>query len=471
MVFDDVNRMVIDGRFVVLSEIGRGGFGTVYKAHDQLYGRSVAIKQLMPPRQTSSSDEGFELVAEDQLTLELRLQTEMQILARLEHPNIVNVHEYVNHSASEVPDQYSYIVMEYLDGVTLFDTMHRRGRLPPLEAVQITEQLLNALGFIHQNHFIHRDLKPENVFVLSRDTYALPGTHIKLLDFGLAIYKQASQRLTREGMIGGTVWYLSPEQCEGQDADELSDLFSVGMMLFEILTGDLPYKGQTHNEKLMQKLQHELGNWGLLRRRAQVHPELEAFIARALSRDREARFQSAEEMLEALQRLREQELLVGEPIEELPPVTAAREPARQERKPVALWLVAAPVVLLIGWLTFMMISAWSGEAPAVGPDASVGAQVTQDLGAAGDVGQPPAADDAALAEAESTNDADPEAADAFPEGDEADAGTPGEGASASEAPDAGSPRASRRRRARRTRRRSNLSIPRMEMERNRRRTR
>ena len=205
---------LVDNRYAILSRLARGGMSTVYLATDQRLDRDVALKVLHPHL---ASDEGF-------LN---RLGREAKAAARLSHPHVVGVLDQGNDG------QTAYLVMEYIKGHTLRDVINQKGALAPRLALALIDPVVEGLGAAHAAGFIHRDVKPENVLIAEDG-------RIKIGDFGLA---RAVTTTTSTGALLGTIAYLSPELVLGKPADARSDIYSVGIMLFEMLTGRQPFDG------------------------------------------------------------------------------------------------------------------------------------------------------------------------------------------------------------------------------------
>jgi predicted Ser/Thr protein kinase len=205
-----------DGRYLIEKELGRGAMGIVYGARDRILGRNVALKKL-----SGNLRENKELIR--------RLKQEAKALARLSHPNIVQVYDFVQDF-----DQ-AWIAMELIEGQNIADHLQDRGMMRPGEAVQLAIQIAEALAYAHQRGVIHRDLKPANV-ILSMDGAA------KITDFGLAKIARSSVH-TRAGSFLGSPAYMSPEQTRGQAADAYSDIYALGVSLYEMLSGRLPFEG------------------------------------------------------------------------------------------------------------------------------------------------------------------------------------------------------------------------------------
>jgi tetratricopeptide (TPR) repeat protein len=276
----------------ILSHLGRGGMGEVYLAQDARLGRKVAVK-LLAAEFTANADRVQ------------RFKREACTASALNHPNILTIHEIGE--ATMESDGAHYIVSEFVEGETLRGLIGR-GRLDISQATAIAEQVAGALDVAHKAGIIHRDIKPENVMVR-------PDGLVKVLDFGLAKLTERSletpeanskvevlTRLSTEpGMMMGTVSYMSPEQARGQRVDHRTDIFSLGVMLYEMITGRRPFEGETASDVIATLLRNEpLPLWEL---RPGLPPELEQMISRMLEKERELRYRSTEELRVELQRL------------------------------------------------------------------------------------------------------------------------------------------------------------------------
>ncbi|HMJ26145.1 MAG TPA: protein kinase, partial [Pyrinomonadaceae bacterium] len=317
----------------IIEKLGAGGMGEVFLAQDLKLDRKVAIKIL--PLKSIENEQAKK-----------RLLREAKAAATLDHPNICTIHE-VNED-SESP----FIVMQYIDGVTLWRKV-RNNPMAPAEVVNIGIQAAEALAEAHSRGVIHRDIKPQNVMITSRG-------QVKILDFGLAkqILPEPSMGsgvttetlLTEEGQIVGTVGYMSPEQLRGYEMDARSDLFSLGVTLYECATGSPAFTGNSAIEISSQILHVEP------RRPSQVKPGippgLESLILKAMAKEVEDRYQTAHAMLEDLYKLRgsvsgSSELLTRPlTLEHLPaPVTSTVMKA-WSRKPVKIAAIAVPLLII-----------------------------------------------------------------------------------------------------------------------------
>jgi serine/threonine-protein kinase len=256
------------GKYEILSELGRGGMGVVYKALNRRMAMQVAIK-------TVSQD-----YTADARMLE-NFYREAQKTAMLRHPNIITIYDVGDQ------DGAPYIVMEYLPGESLQSMIDDRRPLPLLEKLQIVEQLCSALGYAHQNDVIHRDVKPANVIVQ-------PSGVIKLLDFGIARQENRSDvTKTQAGKVKGTVPYMSPEQLKGGELDGRCDIFATGVLLFQFLTGVLPFDGEfaVIINRILTDHHPPLGNF-----LPDYPPMIDAILDRALAKNPGERYSTAEEM-------------------------------------------------------------------------------------------------------------------------------------------------------------------------------
>ena len=272
-VTDTLINTVFDGRYRVLRKLGSGGMANVYLAEDQELGRNVAIK-ILDDRHASDAQ------------FVERFRREAKNAAGLSHPNIVSIYD-----RGEADGTY-YIAMEYLDGRTLKELINARGPTPPKIAIEYTRQILAAVGFAHKNGIVHRDIKPHNVLVDSEG-------RLKVTDFGIA--RSGTSQMTEVGSIIGTAQYLSPEQARGSSVGPSSDIYSVGVVLYEMLTGELPFTGETPLEIAMKHLSAIPDPPS--RKNPAVSRDLDLIVLRALAKNPKNRYQSAEEMDADLERV------------------------------------------------------------------------------------------------------------------------------------------------------------------------
>ena len=265
---------LLDGRYEILEEIGRGGMAVVYRSMDHRLNRYVAVKIL---KEELSRDEDFRR----------RFHAESQAVAMLSHANIVAVYD-VNHSG-----EADYIVMELIDGLTLKQYMQQRGALSWREALHFATQIAKAIEHAHSRGIVHRDIKPHNIMILKDGS-------VKVADFGIARLNSSQSTLTREAL--GSVHYISPEQAKGSQVDARSDLYSLGVVMYEMLTGKPPYDGES---PVAIAIQHINSTPTPPR---QINPSiplgLQQITLHAMCSDLSARYSSATAMIEDLEALR-----------------------------------------------------------------------------------------------------------------------------------------------------------------------
>ncbi|MDP2806416.1 MAG: serine/threonine-protein kinase [Gallionellaceae bacterium] len=267
------------GRYEVISEIGQGAMGIVYKARDPLIDRIVAIKTI-----------NLGLALDEKEEYEGRFYQEAKAAGRLSHPNIVTIYDVGK------TDEVAYIAMEFLQGREIRDILNQGAKLPTREVLDIAVQIAQGLDYAHEHGIVHRDVKPSNIMMI-RDG------HIKITDFGIARMESASVR-TQTGMVLGSPKYMSPEQVMGKSIDSRSDIFSLGVMLYEMLTGNAPFTGENVNAIMYQTLN------GVPPPPSKVDasvPEMLNFIvAKALAKNVDDRYQSAKELAGDLRVCRDQ---------------------------------------------------------------------------------------------------------------------------------------------------------------------
>src|SRR5215470_6799073 len=333
---------LLGGRYELDGVIGRGGMAEVYQARDLRLGRVVAVKTL---RDDLAGDSTFRE----------RFRREVRSAASLGHPSIIAVYDTGEDTAGEVP--VPYLVMEYADGRTLAGLLGEGPRLLPGRAAEITDGVLRALGHSHRNGIVHRDIKPSNVMVTGRG-------EVKVMDFGIARSLTGSQAtLTRASQVIGTAQYMSPEQARGERADARSDLYSAGCLLYELLTGRPPFRGES---PIAIAYQHA--------RQAPVPPSqldpqipgwADAVVLKAMAKAPAERYQNAEEMRADLRRatsgvpeppppaaILPHAQRPGGPAVAAPPDTAIRgrgdgtaPPPGHRRRRAVLWVLAGVLVL------------------------------------------------------------------------------------------------------------------------------
>ena len=273
---------VIDNKYELRYMIGMGGMGAIYRAEVVGLGQPVAIKILHPT-----------LAADD--VSRRRLENEALLASQIDHPNIVSILDFKS------TPRMTYLVMEYLSGQSLADVLSSIGYLGMRRAIHITRQLLSALEAAHRLGVLHRDLKPENIYLTARQDQL---DHVKMLDFGMATVSGAKgSRITSQGYVCGTPAYMSPEQAHGKAVDHRSDLYSVGVVLYECLTAINPFIGDTAAETLLRQISHTPKMPSKARRAASIPPYLDALVMRALRKSPADRFSSAAEFRRVLEGL------------------------------------------------------------------------------------------------------------------------------------------------------------------------
>jgi len=270
------NRAVINDRYEIGKRIGRGGMAEIFQARDILLDRPVAIKVLFPE------------FATDPAFVE-RFRREAQAAANLNHPNIVGVYDW-----GKVNNTY-YIAMEYVNGRTLADILKQSGTLTPMQVCDVMSEVASALISAHQNGVIHRDIKPGNILVSTTG-------QVKVADFGIAraLGSGVEQGLTQTGAVMGTATYFSPEQAQGASTDQRSDIYSLGVVMYEMLSGSAPFTGE-NAVAIAYKQVHEQA-MPLNQRVATVPPEVAAIVAKCMQKSPDDRYSSADQVRDELRR-------------------------------------------------------------------------------------------------------------------------------------------------------------------------
>lgn len=277
---DDLEGKVIDGRYTIVSRLGKGGMGVVYRARQKFLDREVALKVLRTD------------LASDTLAVRRFLQ-EARSASGLRNPHTVTVYEF-----GVTPDGLLYFTMELLKGRSVRDELRDGGPISPERAVRIVSQACESLAEAHAQGIWHRDLKPDNIFLVSdsEDT-----DFVKILDFGIAKASNASTQLTSTGVICGTPQYMSPEQARGEALDNRSDLYALGIVLFEMLTGVAPFDGNTPIQVLMGHLMEPVPSMASKNPGVQIPEALEHVVLWTLCKNASGRPANAGELARALQ--------------------------------------------------------------------------------------------------------------------------------------------------------------------------
>ena len=293
---------LLDDRYQIQELIGEGGMAVVYKAMDNRLNRSVAVKIM---RDEFAADEDFKR----------RFCSESQAVAMLSHPNIMAVYD-VSHN-----DNIEYIVMELINGITLEQYLDKKGAIGWRETLHFAKQIAKALVHAHERGIIHRDIKPQNIMLLRDGT-------IKVADFGIAALENEASEMT--GQAIGSIHYIAPEQARGEYPNARGDVYSLGIVMYEMLTGELPYTGNTLSEIALKHLEakpippHEIVQ--------DFPPQLEGIILKAMDPNADERYQSAADLLDALEEFTESQAEEAEAEEKIPdevvPVRSVSEMSR-----------------------------------------------------------------------------------------------------------------------------------------------
>jgi serine/threonine-protein kinase len=309
-----IGREILNGQFQIIQKIGTGGMGSVYKALQPEMNRMVAIKILHP-----------KLAGRKDLTS--RFRREARAMSQLTHPNTVKVFMY-----GELEEDGSlYIVMELLEGKNLNQTVRKEGPLPPERAIPVLVAVCGALHEAHQLGIVHRDLKPENIFLSVQGGIT---DFPKVLDFGLAKVTERQMRpgsliLTQEGMVFGTPEFMSPEQAQGKTLDARSDIYSLAVILYEVLTGKLPFVAKTPMEYIQKHVMEPPIGLNERDPERKFAPGLPEVVAKALAKRPEDRYQSAAEFAQALKPFAPARsgTFAAPPVGSSPPVTSSSLPS------------------------------------------------------------------------------------------------------------------------------------------------
>jgi beta-lactam-binding protein with PASTA domain/tRNA A-37 threonylcarbamoyl transferase component Bud32 len=429
-VTDTLINTLFDGRYRIIRKLGSGGMANVYLAEDEELGRRVAIKILN------------DRYANDELFIE-RFRREAKSAAALSHPNIVSIYD-----RGEAEGTY-YIAMEVIEGRSLKELILTRGPLPITNALMFAREILDALRFAHRHGIIHRDIKPHNILI---------GERVKVTDFGIA--RAGASQMTEAGSIMGTAQYLSPEQARGAPVTAASDLYSVGIVLYEMLTGKVPFTGDSPIEIAMKHLNEPPKPPSRIR--PEIPEELDQVVLRALAKEPEQRYQTAEEFIEDLTRVEAGLPVAPETAEAAtavitgvtalqtgatevlgpddatrvtsprpyttrrppptyPPSYGYEEPSRKRRRagPWLLVLLLLAAAALAGWYVFTQIEEQLGSATAAVPlvegmEEGRAVAVIEAAGLEADVIRAPSTEDVPAGE---VGDQDPEAGVRISEGD------------------------------------------------------
>jgi beta-lactam-binding protein with PASTA domain/predicted Ser/Thr protein kinase len=343
---------IIDGRYRVIERLGSGGMADVYCAEDEQLGRRVALKLL------------YRHLAENVSFVE-RFRREASSAAGLQHPNIVSIFD-----RGEWDGTY-YIAMELIEGRTLKDVIRERGPAPPDAAVDIVLQILQAARFAHQRGVVHRDIKPHNVLIDEEG-------RVKVADFGIA--RAGASDMTETGSVMGTAQYLSPEQAQGKPVDARSDLYSIGIVLYELLTGSVPFDAESPVTVALKQVSEP--PVPPRERNPAVPPALNAVVLRALEKDPARRYATADEFIEALR------TAMAAPHEVLPPppppVAPVEEMLEEDDRRARrwwLWLLLLLALAAIAFGLYQVLTPKQATVPnVIGQRSATASQILQNRG-------------------------------------------------------------------------------------------
>ncbi|MEM9462652.1 MAG: protein kinase [Myxococcota bacterium] len=351
------------GRYSIRELIGEGGMGDVYLATHLAIDKKVAIKVLAPEQMRRPRTV-------------IRFLQEAKAASRIRHENVVDINDYGE------SDGCAFFVMEYLEGEDLSALVKREGRQPWARIKPIAIQLLKALGAAHDAGIVHRDIKPHNCFITPRSDRR---DFVKVIDFGIAKFDEGSdEQLTQTGAIMGTAEYMSPEQGMGAELDGRTDLYSVGVILYRLLTGAVPYKGNNPMAILYQHIHAQRIPPSEACPEAQIGPRLDALVLKALAKDRDDRFASAAEFIAAI-----------EAVDEEPPPPPVVAPPSRRWSPRTPWIaggaVAALALVVAVVFTTLGAPGTDGAAPpTAATEASVASSLPGSLAAKAEDDGPPA---------------------------------------------------------------------------------
>jgi serine/threonine protein kinase len=306
-------------RYQIIEDLGKGGMGRVYKVFDTEVREKMALKLLHPD------------IAGDEKTIE-RFRNELKLARGISHRNVCRMFDLGRE------EETYYITMEYVPGEDLKSLIHRIGALPVGKAVSIGQQVCEGLSEAHRLGVVHRDLKPQNI-MLDRDGNA------RIMDFGIA-RSLAAKGITGAGVMIGTPEYMSPEQVDGKEADQRSDIYSLGIIMFEMLTGHLPFEGDTPLSIAVKQKSERPPDPGSIN--AQIPDELSRIILKCLEKPKEKRYQSADELLAALAKIESGLPATTHPLPIKKPLTSKQITVRLPPKKV--WIPTAAVLLMLAAL-------------------------------------------------------------------------------------------------------------------------
>jgi serine/threonine protein kinase len=350
---DPILGTTLSGRYAITRKIGQGGMGAVYEATHTLIGKRVAVKVLLD-----------KYARKEQVVA--RLEQEARLASSIGHEHIIDITDF-----GQTDDGRTFVVMEFLEGESLAECLHREGPLPEARILDIAKQVGSALNAAHAKGVVHRDVKPENVFLIRRGDK----DYVKVVDFGISkslrqsdVGEDDSPRLTQTGMVLGTPLYMSPEQARGdEELDHRIDVYALGVIMYELATGRVPYTGTNYLSIISQVLNDEPVRPRELR--PELSAEFEAVILRAMHKDRDHRYQNTEALVADVAALLDDPSRSTQRPRILPP----RRGGRRNPLRVLAWVAGVSVVIAAVVVTVSKLMGGSAPQRAVVIDANLGA--------------------------------------------------------------------------------------------------
>ena len=322
--------MLLAGRYHIIEELGRGGMGRVYKVFDKEIKEKMALKLLRPE------------IAADEKMIE-RFRNELKFTRKITHKNICRMYDF------NKEDETMYITMEYVSGEDLKSSLTRMGPLSAGKTVFLAKQICEGLAEAHKLGVVHRDLKPQNIMIDR-------GGNIRIMDFGIARSVQA-KGVTATGMIIGTPEYMAPEQVEGKDVDQRSDIYSLGVILFELLTGTVPFEGDTPITVAIKHLREDAPEPKTIN--ANIPDDMNKVVLKCLEKDRTKRYKSVEELLSELDKIEKGVPITDRIVPDKKPTPVGETPFfgdyTREKPKIKKYLIPVFVLIAVGILVIALI--------------------------------------------------------------------------------------------------------------------
>lgn len=329
---------VLNERYEVLELVGSGAMGSLYRGRHRVLDRPVAIKFLHAH------------LAKDDVHME-RFCREAKLAASLSHPNVVHVYDVGN-----AEDGSPYLVMDFLDGKSLATMLREMGAFPIKRALPLMSQIAQGLAYAHSKGLLHRDLKLSNIMLVNDSGYETA----KIIDFGIAklMTEDEANQLTQTGEVFGSPLYMSPEQCQGHKLDERSDIYSAGCVMYEMLTGTTPFKGDNIVATVYKQMKEDPAPFSVVAPDSAIPPVLEQIVFKALQKDPSKRFQNANELNDAIGRVKESlptpaQPEIAEPEHVRPTMVPSEQVAQKSGSSFAM-IVAVTLLLGAGVVAFIL---------------------------------------------------------------------------------------------------------------------